>query len=97
MCFSLWASKQFLHLLQNFLKANTPERGKGSGTWLRDSCWRKSGSRIHCYEKLLKTIAKGDSAWVTLPRDLCEWWNQRDAKVLSLWAKATENDVPETP
>jgi hypothetical protein len=39
---------------------------------------------IHFYEKLLETIAKDDSAWVTLPRDLCERWNQRDAEILSL-------------
>ena len=52
---------------------------------------------IHCYEKLLETIAKDDSAWVTLPRDLSEWWNQRDAEILSLWAEATKAAAPEIP
>lgn len=41
-----------------------------------------SGYRLDAYRRLLETVQKMQRAWRALPREVCDWWRERDRSTL---------------
>jgi hypothetical protein len=50
----------------------------GMALLITHSDYLDSGYRLDAYRRLLETVRQTPGSWHALPREVCDWWRERD-------------------